>query len=64
MKRKLIAVAAIAMLAAGLAGCSQQYAPNGTGFNVMELELPGGGTVVCVGSSGGGVDCDWDSVKR
>ncbi|UVT31320.1 hypothetical protein SEA_MARCIE_57 [Microbacterium phage Marcie] len=63
MKKKIAATAVAALLTIGLAGCSQQVTPSGTGINPLEVNLPGGGVVLCVTSSGGGVDCDWDGER-
>lgn len=63
MKNKIAAAAVAALLTLGLAGCSQQITSSGTGINTIEVELPDGGTVTCVSSTGGGVDCDWDGER-
>ncbi|WNN94079.1 membrane protein [Microbacterium phage Fregley] len=63
MKKKIAVAAVAALLTIGLAGCGQQVLPSGTAITPLEVDIPGGGSVLCVASSGGGVDCDWDGER-
>lgn len=56
-RRVLVALAGVLLLA----GCGD--GAGGSGVKGVDVELPDGGTVVCVSQGGGGIDCDWDGAR-
>lgn len=61
--RKTLAIAALAVSAIALTSCSSDGPGSRKAFDV---ELPDGGTVVCVGSSmdsSSGISCDWEGTR-